>query len=278
MSRSASRRSRRARVRTLLWSDLGHLVGGILLVVGALLPVVNPLGCAPLFLQMTQGLDPATRSSLAGRVAMNSFALLLGSMLLGSFVLRLFGLSLPVVQVAGGAVVCALGWRLLNRDDGSKPTGASTALRTPTDILDRAFYPLTLPLTVDPGSISVAITVGANHAHGITGAGVKLAAAVIGVGLIALSILLTYRYAWSLGRRLGHRFMVVVVRLSAFIVLCIGVQILWNGTKALAEELGIPERAPAGRSAGTTPPSVRYCGSSVRGAPAQFSPREQLLP
>jgi multiple antibiotic resistance protein len=225
----------------LFWSDVNQLVGATLLVVGAVLPVVNPLGDAPLFLQMTEGLDRATRASLATRVATYSFGLLLGSMLLGSFVLRLFDLSLGIVQVAGGAVVCALGWKLLNQDEAPKPAGATTPDRTPPNVLDRALYPLTLPLTVDPGSISVAITVGVNHAHSIHSAVVKLVAAVIGSGLIALSVLLTYRNAWRLRSWLGQRWTVILVRLSAFIVLCIGVQIIWNGTKALGAEIGIHE-------------------------------------
>ena len=86
----------------MIWSDFGLLTGAILLMVGAVLPVVNPLGDAPIFLAMTPGCDELTRADLAKRIAFYSFILLLGSMLLGSFVLRLFGLSIPVVQVAGG--------------------------------------------------------------------------------------------------------------------------------------------------------------------------------
>jgi len=226
----------------LFWSDVNQLVGATLLVIGAVLPVINPLGDAPLFLEMTEGLDEATRASLATRVATYSFGLLLGSMLLGSFVLRLFDLSLAIVQVAGGAVVCALGWKLLNQDDAAKPAGAATP--APPDMLAKALYPLTLPLTVDPGGISVAITVGVNHADNIHSVVVKLVAAVIGSGLIALLILLTYRYAWRISRWVGQRWMVIVVRLSAFIVLCIGVQIIWNGAKALAAEMRVTGRAP----------------------------------
>ncbi len=226
----------------MIWSDLNQLLGATLLVVGAVLPVINPLGDAPLFLQMTEDLDEATRSSLATRVATYSFGLLLGSMLLGSFLLRLFGLSLAIVQVAGGAVVSALGWRLLNQDDAPRPASAATPARVP-DMLAKALYPLTLPLTVDPGAISVAITVGVNHADSIHSVVVKLVAAVIGSGVIALVILLTYRSAWRISRWVGQRWMVIVVRLSAFIVLCIGVQIIWNGTKVLATEMGIFKKA-----------------------------------
>ena len=90
----------------------------------------------------------------------------------------------------------------------------------------------------------MAITVGVNHADNIHSVVVKLVAAVIGSGLIALLILLTYRYAWRISRWVGQRWMVIVVRLSAFIVLCIGVQIIWNGAKALAAEMRVTGRAP----------------------------------
>jgi multiple antibiotic resistance protein len=229
----------------LIWSDLKQLVGATLLVVGAVLPVINPLGDAPLFLQLTEGLDRATRDRLATKVSGYSFGLLLGSMLFGSFFLRLFDLKLAIVQVAGGAVVCALGWRLLNQDDSKKPPGEAPA-RVP-DQLARALYPLTLPLTVDPGAISVAITVGVNHADNIRSVVIKLVAAVISSVVIAVVILVTYRYAWSISRWVGQRWMTVVVRLSAFIVLCIGVQIVWNGVTALAEEIGIHQSVPASR-------------------------------
>jgi len=198
---------------------------------------------------MTRGMDEVTRGNLARRVATYSFGLLLGSMLLGSFVLRLFDLSLPIVQLAGGALVTALGWKLLNQDEPAPAVETGTVRHPPRDGLDRALYPLTLPLTVDPGSIAVAITVGVNHAHDVRSAVVKLVAAVLSCALIALSIFLTYRYAWRLNTWLGGRWMSIVMRLSAFIVLCIGVQIMWNGTRVLVPEL-MERRTPSGAAAG----------------------------
>ena len=223
----------------MIWSDLTQLTSAILLIIGALLPVVNPLGDAPIFLRMTSGCDELTRSFLAKRIAFYSFFLVLGSLLLGSFVLLLFGLSIPVVQAAGGAVVCALGWKLLA--DIPKPAYATLdPIHAKTFALGRAFSPLTLPMTIDAGVISVVITVGANHAHTFKHAVIQLFAAVIGAGIIALSILFTYRYAQRVGRWIGYMGMMVVVRLSAFIMLCIGVGITWNGIKALLAEIGIP--------------------------------------
>jgi len=222
----------------MFWTDLSQLTGAILLMVGALLPVVNPLGDAPIFLAMTPGCDELTRADLAKRIAFYSFFLLLGALLLGSFVLLMFGLSIPVVQVAGGAVVCALGWKLLT--DNPKPNDAVLdAVHANAIALGRAFAPLTMPLTIDAGVISVAITVGANHAHTFKHAMIQVLASGIGAGLIALSILLAYRYAQRGGKRIGHTGMLVVVRLSAFIMVCIGVGISWNGVKALLAEVGV---------------------------------------
>jgi len=130
----------------MIWSDFAQLIGAILLMLGVLLPVVNPLGDAPIFLRMTPGCDELTRAFLAKRIAFYSFFLLLGSLLFGSFVLLLFGLSIPVVEVAGGAVVCALGWKLLA--DVPKPADVTLdPAHAKLIALGRAFSPLTLAMT-----------------------------------------------------------------------------------------------------------------------------------
>jgi multiple antibiotic resistance protein len=226
----------------MLDEDLQQLVKAILVLVGAILPIVNPVGSAPMFLAMTHGADSRTRSTLAGLVAINSFLLLMGSLIFGNFVLKLFGLSVPVVQLAGGLVLCSLGWRLLTDDEPAAPAAA------PQDAsaISRAFYPLTLPLTVDPGAISVAVTIGANHSSNITRIVIAIVGATIGVVIIAASVWLAYRYAERVAQWLGHSRLMVVLRLSAFIVLCIGVQIAWNGTRALVGELPFAAPAPTG--------------------------------
>jgi multiple antibiotic resistance protein len=224
------------------WADFTQLTGAILVIVGAILPVVNPPGDAPIFLRMTFGCDDATRKTLARHIALYSFALLLGSMLIGSFVLRMFDLSIPVVQVAGGAVVCALGWNLLN--DDSKPPNIGDATQASVAAMAQSFYPLTMPLTVDPGVMSVAVTLGANHAHTLERVLIQLLAAIIGAAIVAVTVLLTYGYAERFAHWIGHRGMMIVLRLSAFIVLSIGVQIAWNGIKTLLVQVGISTPTP----------------------------------
>lgn len=216
-------------------TDFRLVAEGTLLVFAALLPIVNPLGGAPVFLAMTADCSPALRATMAKRIAVNAFMLLLGSLLIGSYVLEFFGLSVPIVQVGGGIVVCAAGWDLLRSNDEVRvvPTASPSA----AVIASRAFYPLTLPLTVGPGSISIAITIGAHHPASMRSLLVSGLGNLVGVTLIAATIFVCFRYADRIMRGLGDTGASVVLRLSAFILLCIGVQILWNGASALGESL-----------------------------------------
>ena len=222
----------------MIWNDIVQLFGAILIIIGAILPIVNPPGDASLFLQLTSGCDDTTRKNLARRIATYSFVLLFGSMLIGPLLLRLFDLSLAVIQVAGGTVVIALGWNLLN-DDSKSQTINVDAHQASISAMTHVFYPLTMPLTVDPGSMAVAVTLGAHHAHTLSGLFIiQLVAAIIGAAIIALSIMLTYRYAGRIAERIGQKGMMIILRLSAFIVLSIGFQIVWNGIKMLLVEIG----------------------------------------
>jgi len=214
-------------------TELRQIIEGVLLVVAALFPIVNPLGGAPIFLSMTSGYTPEERASLAWRVTVNSFVLLVASVATGTYVLEFFGLSVPVVQVAGGLVVSAIGWRLL--DDPTTNEKASAATTPPRRNV--AFYPLTLPLTVGPGSISVAITIGAFRPDSVRSLLTSIPATLIGVTLVSASVFIAYRYADRLSRVIGETGMAVLLRLTAFILLCIGVQIVWNGASALLRTL-----------------------------------------
>jgi len=210
----------------------------LLLAVAALLPIVNPLGGAPIFLAKTADVTSAEYAELARRVAVNCFVLLIVSTFIGAYVLDFFGLSIPAVQVAGGAVVCAMGWNLLSEPDRPLPAARDAArASTPTDLARRAFYPLAMPLTVGPGSISVAITLGANPSPDARTLIATSVAHVIGILIVVLTVFLCYRYAEKLLRRLGDVGTVIVSRLMAFILLCIGVQILWNGLAGLLATL-----------------------------------------
>ena len=208
----------------------------IFLIVSALFPIVNPLGGSPIFLAVTKDYSKADRRALSWRIALNSFFLLVSSYLVGTHILAFFGISLPVVQVGGGLVVISTGWAMLKHRDEDERSEVHRSVHM-SDVFRQAFYPLTLPLTVGPGSISVAVTLGANVPHTSTFNLVAILAALAGSAIIALSIFICYGFADRFARLLGPTGMSVLMRLSSFLLVCIGVQILWNGLKVLLTTL-----------------------------------------
>jgi multiple antibiotic resistance protein len=208
---------------------MNAIVRNVLLVFAALLPIVNPLGMAPIFAGMTEGYDVSIRRTVAMRVAVNGVVLLVASLFIGSYILQFFGVSLAAVQLGGGLVVTVAGWRILNRQGDLKDLQLDSQ---PSDdrILSQAFYPLTMPLTVGPGSIAVALTLGSNlHEEARLQLIVSALAAVIGILLIGVTIFLCYRFSNELERLLGPTGTSILIRLSAFILVCIGIQIMFNG-------------------------------------------------
>jgi len=208
----------------------------ILLVVSALFPIVDPIGGSPIFLSLTRDYTAQTRRLLARRIAVNSFTLLVASFTIGSHVLSFFGISLPVVQVGGGLIVISTGWAMLKQKDGNDRGEVGRRVNC-TNVLSDAFYPLTLPLTVGPGSISVAITLGANEPHHLGANLLAILAAAIGSAFVAVTIYLCYAFADRLAGIMGPAGMNVILRLSSFLLVCIGVQILWNGASNLLRSL-----------------------------------------
>ncbi len=207
----------------------------ILLIVSALFPIVDPIGGAPVFLLLTRDYAAETRRVLARRIAVDSFILMIASFTLGAHVLSFFGISLPVVQVGGGLIVISSGWAMLNQKDAADRPASRTV--TCADALSQAFYPLTLPLTVGPGSISVAITLGANAPQHLGPNLLVILAAAIGSAFIAVTIYLCYGYADRLASKIGPTGTNVILKLTAFLLVCIGVQILWNGASKLLGSL-----------------------------------------
>ena len=213
------------------------VIRSILLVYAALLPIVNPLGMAPIFADMLESYDESVRRTVAMRVAVNGMVLLMASLFIGSYVLDFFGVSLGAVQLGGGLVVVVAGWRILNQQSNLSDRQVPARPGSET-ILSQAFYPLTMPLTVGPGSIAVALTLGSNvheesHMQLIESALVS----TIGIVLIGVTIYLCYRYSDGLERLLGPNGTSIVVRLTAFIVVCIGIQIMFNGADEFYTEM-----------------------------------------
>jgi multiple antibiotic resistance protein len=205
-----------------------------------LFPVVNPIGDAPIFLSLTRQYPDSVQRILARRIAIYGFVILAVSLLIGTEILAFLGIKLFVVQIAGGLVVASTGWSLLSQkdDDNTKSEPA-----TIEDALRHAFYPLTLPLTVGPGSISIAITIGA-HLRRPGGTIfsqaylLELIAALAGMAVLSLTVAICYGGAERLVRALGKSGTDIVIRLSAFVLFAIGVQIMWNGISGGWQLLG----------------------------------------
>lgn len=205
----------------------------------AILPVMNPLAIAPLFTELTRQVGHEDRSLLARRIGRHTALLLAVALLAGSYILRFFGVSLPVVRVAGGLIVAAMAWQLLNaQESGNRDKAQMAQTLSASDVSIRAFYPMTFPLTCGPGSISVAIAVGAGLQTPHVGNTIaNFTGSLIAMAALGLIVTLTYLYADKLLGRLGEVGHIVFQRLMAFILLCVGMEIVWEGLRALWMEL-----------------------------------------
>jgi len=210
-----------------------------LLVLATMLPILNPAATAPIFLSMTEGASPTTRTLLARRIARNMFWLMTGSMLVGSYVLDFFGISLPIVRIGGGLILASVAWRLLGATPTTPDSRASLAEAfTPDHAHRQAFYPLTFPISCGPASIAVAITVGVSlHDGELVVSLARMGGALLALALIGVLLYLAFRYGEHFLRLIGDAGTAVFLRLTAFILLCLGVQIVWEGVRELLLEL-----------------------------------------
>lgn len=205
----------------------------------ALFQVVNPIGSGILFLNMTPSASGELRRRLARKVAFNSMVLLIITLLIGVYVLKLFGITVPIVQICGGLLIVAMGWRAINSDDGptsadgNQQTYIAEKLKPETEYGNQAFYPLTFPFTVGPGSIAITLTISAESISRAPGNDVlQFAGAIVSILLIAATIYICFSSADMLMSRLTEHIRRVVMKLLSFILLCIGGQITFNGLEA----------------------------------------------
>ena len=206
----------------------------------ALFSIVNPLSGAFIFFGATRELDPKSRSATARWIAIYAFIIVAASLYIGAYVLGFFGVSLPVLRVAGGIIVAAAGWRMLNAPDVTEQRRSETPEPKSIDVPPSrlAFYPLTMPLTTGPGTISVAISLGAGRPSGLH---VSLLAFFVetlaATALLSILIYGFYRNSPRIAQLIGVTGTTIVVRLSAFLLFCIGIQVAWNGLSELLGKL-----------------------------------------
>ena len=195
--------------------------------VAALLPVANPFGLAAPFYAMTEPLEAAERRALAWRVAINFFLLVTGTLVLGTIIMRLFDITLGIVDIAGGLVLFHAAWTMMHSvGEGADPYERS-AREASGDI---AFFPLTMPLTVDGAVLAVTISLsGSMHNHWEYAVLHEYVAAVLGIAVVSLVVAVCYGTAHSTVGRLGRTGIDVVTVITAFLLLGVATEIVVTG-------------------------------------------------
>ena len=208
-----------------------------LLAFPALFSIVNPVGAAFIFDEVTAHLTHADRARLAGRVGLYSLLMMLGALWVGAYVLNFYGVTLAALRLAGGLVVGMRSWELLNRPEEHEERKQEQAGPTGQAVMDMAFFPLTMPFTTGPGTISVAVTLGAER----PASGLGLLAFFVGVSgaaaAVAAVVWIAYRYADRVSGWLGASARRSLSRLIAFLLLCLGVQIFIGGVEDVVNAL-----------------------------------------
>ena len=210
---------------------LTTVIGAFLLAFPALFSIVNPVGAAITFHQVTEG--RSDRHQLAWRIALNALFILLGSLLLGSYILNFFGVSLGALRVAGGLVVAIRAWQLLMQPEVQEHRKTNAAAPAEHGHEDVAFFPLTMPFTTGPGAISVAIALASQRPADGNGVLEFFAGVSIAAILVALLVGISYRWSGKVLALLGASGARVMSRLVAFLLLCVGVQIVASGLESL---------------------------------------------
>jgi multiple antibiotic resistance protein len=200
-----------------------------LLAFPSLFSIINPIGGALIFYGFTKNFSSDDRRKVAASVGFYSLLVMFGALWAGAYVLSFFGVSLDALRIAGGTVIALSGFQLLTSSEphpDQKSHERAKVDASHSDPMQLAFFPLTLPFTTGPGTIAVAITVGAERPQG----GADFLPFFLGASVAALAnaaiIWIGYRFADRLTGVIGPTAQQVIVRLTAFLLMCIGVQIL----------------------------------------------------
>jgi len=186
----------------------------------ALFPIVNPFGGIPLFFSLTTDFTREERSQTARRTSLYVIAILVTFMLVGRFVLSFFGISLPVLKIAGGLIVANTAWGMVTASNRMTMEERSEAL-TKEDI---SLTPMAMPMLSGPGSIGVVMGLAA-HANGL----LAYVGMFIGIVLVGITVYLLLCTGGPLVKRLGPSAMGAITRIFGFLILAIAVQLVWDG-------------------------------------------------
>ena len=217
----------------LLWTPF-------LIAFSVLLPLINPIGSSLVFLGLVGDEPPKVFRSLARRIAINNIIFLAIIELLGAFILNFFRISLPIVQLSGGIVIAIMGWGMLSERSAGADTrnkedecGAHDERGT-RQLEDGIFYPFTFPITSGPGTLVGLLTLTAHISNPIPLQNI-LARVGVFLAVVVISVLCYFCYAYAprITKAVPPSTAHGILRVIAFILLCIGAQIAWNGFSAL---------------------------------------------
>ena len=215
--------------------DESLLIKFFALAFSALLPVINPLGSALVVLGLVGPAPPSVYRDLAFKIAVRTTLFLIVVELVGTALLAFFGISLPVVQVAGGLVLASMGWSLLNQHQAqANPDQADVDKAKLGSLEQELFYPLTFPVTAGPGCIVVTLTLSAHASvKGVLPSAMAHVGILLAVVALSLLVFICYAYAPKITQSISPQTAHGILRVIAFVLLCIGVQITWNGLQVM---------------------------------------------
>ncbi len=213
----------------------------VLLAFMSLFPPVNPIGTAIIIDPYLQSLNVHLRRKAAAKIALYSFLVCLFTTLIGAAIFEVFGISVPAVQIAGGWLICKMGYDVLHADSANAEAGDSRTTdpeKSWNKLQTNLFYPLAFPMTTGAGTISVILTLSADNFDTISTQHLfNQLGLITGALLMCTSVFIAYNYAPYILKHLGHRGQAILNRLSGFLTLCVGIQILINGVAAAIRQL-----------------------------------------
>lgn len=212
----------------------------------ALFPVVNPIGSAFIVNPYFSQLSPDIRRRAIRRVVFYSFCICVITLLIGHWILTLFGITIPIIQLAGGIMICKIGWEFLssNNDDSDKLDASKAAMLDNTQnakdsrIKNQLFYPISFPITTGAGTMSVIFTLSA-HTENNRWEDYMLNMGALLISIIAISML-TYIFfsnADKFIRFMGKSGEQILNRIMAFFIFCVGLQIAYGGITTLIHSI-----------------------------------------
>lgn len=202
----------------------------------ALFPVVNPIGSSFVILSIVEGSSTKELNWLAMKIAIYAAIMLIVTLVIGSGLLRVFGITIPIVMIGGGLVLAQIGWQILTQQktQDQKDNQKIQQAAENTNLQTMAFYPLTMPVTAGPGVLAVAIALGAHASRdSLDDMLLSQGGNAIGIILVSITIYFCYRYAHVITAKIGETGTAVIMRMAGFLNFCIGLELIWHGIAML---------------------------------------------